>query len=343
MDLVRTFGTPTMPVAGGGSVANPYYYGRQSPAGFTEAIAGWNFVDGNNNPYDSVHYDHGTGEAQDSTGAANTISDEVGACPNCMILPIRVGDSFVTSANQFARGRAVRHRLGRERDPGSTWDLRRHGDRAGGRRLRERTRGPRHRERSRRGGPAPQSSLCPLAHDRRQLGDAGHFVQPAELSVPERLYQLRGEHLGLGGELLVLFGGDGQGLGNRRPARVRGRGRDGRGQARSVPGPPEHRRPARPALGQRGQPAGDDGRIVGRLRYGRAPQRARRTITQSPRRMSRWPRRPGTRATRASTNTSGTAGSTQPTSCSGSAKGTSPRKPRSTRPRGSASTTPTRR
>ena len=104
MDLVRTFGTPTMPVAGGGSVANPYYYGRQSPAGFTEAIAGWNFVDGNNNPYDSVHYDHGTGEAQDSTGAANTISDEVGACPNCMILPIRVGDSFVTSANQFAQG-----------------------------------------------------------------------------------------------------------------------------------------------------------------------------------------------------------------------------------------------
>jgi hypothetical protein len=104
MDLIRTFGTPTMPAAGGGSVANPYYYGRQSPAGFSEAIAGWNFVDGNNNPYDSVHYDHGTGEAQDSTGAANTVSDEVGACPNCMILPIRVGDSFVTSANQFAQG-----------------------------------------------------------------------------------------------------------------------------------------------------------------------------------------------------------------------------------------------
>ncbi len=104
MDLIRTFGTPTMPAAGGGSVPNPYYYGRQSPAGFTEAIAGWNFVDGNNNPYDSVHYDHGTGEAQDSTGAANTLSDEVGACPNCMILPIRVGDSFVTSANQFAQG-----------------------------------------------------------------------------------------------------------------------------------------------------------------------------------------------------------------------------------------------
>ncbi len=104
MDLIRTFGTPTMPAAGGGSVPNPSYDGRQSPAGFTEAIAGWNFVDGNNNPYDSVHYDHGTGEAQDSTGAANTISDEVGACPNCMILPIRVGDSFVTSANQFAQG-----------------------------------------------------------------------------------------------------------------------------------------------------------------------------------------------------------------------------------------------
>jgi hypothetical protein len=104
MDLIRTFGTPTMPAAGGGSVPNPYFYGKQSPAGFSEAIAGWNFVDGDNNPYDSVHYDHGTGEAQDSTGAANTISDEVGGCPNCMILPIKVGDSFVTSANQFAQG-----------------------------------------------------------------------------------------------------------------------------------------------------------------------------------------------------------------------------------------------
>ena len=99
MDLIRAFGTPTLPTG----ASNPYYYGKQSPAGYVEAISGWNFVDNDNNAYDAVHYDHGTGEAEDSSGAANTLTKEVGACPNCLILPIRVGDSFVTSGNQFAQ------------------------------------------------------------------------------------------------------------------------------------------------------------------------------------------------------------------------------------------------
>ncbi len=100
MDLIRTFGTPTLP----NGTPNPYYYGHTGPAGFTEAISGWNFLNNNNNPYDVVHYDHGTGEASDSGAAANTISHEVGACPNCMILPVRVGDSFIVSGNTFAEG-----------------------------------------------------------------------------------------------------------------------------------------------------------------------------------------------------------------------------------------------
>ncbi|MHB2023916.1 MAG: S8 family serine peptidase [Mycobacteriales bacterium] len=99
-DLIRTFGRPTLP----GGAANPYYLGRQSPSGFTEAIAGWNFLDNSNDPYDDVHYDHGTGEAEDSTGAAGSLGQEVGACPNCMILPVRVGDSFIASASTFAEG-----------------------------------------------------------------------------------------------------------------------------------------------------------------------------------------------------------------------------------------------
>ncbi len=116
MDLIRTFGTPTMPGPSGQPVKNPYYYPTcsasvcspkypgQSPSGFTEAISGWNFVGNTNNPYDLVHYDHGTGEAQDSGGAAGNLGQEVGTCPNCMILPIRVGDSFIAASNTFAEG-----------------------------------------------------------------------------------------------------------------------------------------------------------------------------------------------------------------------------------------------
>jgi hypothetical protein len=95
-DLIRTFGT-----AGG-----RYYYGNhpQSPAGFTEAIAGWNFLDNNNDPYDDVHYDHGSGEAADSTGAADAAGSGPGTCPNCMVLPIRVGESFIAESDNFAEG-----------------------------------------------------------------------------------------------------------------------------------------------------------------------------------------------------------------------------------------------
>ncbi|HWC36754.1 MAG TPA: S8 family serine peptidase [Mycobacteriales bacterium] len=95
-DLIRTFGTK------GGR----YYYGNhpQSPAGFTEAIAGWNFLDNTNDPYDDVHYDHGSGEAEDSTGAANALGSEPGSCPNCMVMPIRVGESFIAASDNFAQG-----------------------------------------------------------------------------------------------------------------------------------------------------------------------------------------------------------------------------------------------
>ena len=69
--------------------------------GYANDIAGWNFVDDNNDPFDDVQYGHGTGEARDSTAEASNGGD-VGTCPNCMVLPLRVGESFVTDANRFA-------------------------------------------------------------------------------------------------------------------------------------------------------------------------------------------------------------------------------------------------
>ena len=69
--------------------------------GYKSDIAGWNYVDDNNDPFDDVQYGHGGEEAGWEGAEANTGST-VGTCPNCLIMPLRVGQSFVTDANLFA-------------------------------------------------------------------------------------------------------------------------------------------------------------------------------------------------------------------------------------------------
>jgi hypothetical protein len=71
--------------------------------GYANDIAGWNFVDNTNDPYDDVRYGHGTGEVRDSTAEANNGSSDVGSCPNCVVLPLRVGESFVANGERFAQ------------------------------------------------------------------------------------------------------------------------------------------------------------------------------------------------------------------------------------------------
>jgi hypothetical protein len=70
--------------------------------GFANDIAGWNFVDNNNDPYDDVHYGHGTGELEDSAAEADGGSAS-GTCPNCEIMELRVGESFVADGSAFAQ------------------------------------------------------------------------------------------------------------------------------------------------------------------------------------------------------------------------------------------------
>jgi Subtilase family/Thrombospondin type 3 repeat len=71
--------------------------------GFVDDIAGWDFLDNDNDPFDDVQYGHGTGEAQDSTAEADNGQGDVGSCPNCVVMPLRVGDSFVADVNRFAQ------------------------------------------------------------------------------------------------------------------------------------------------------------------------------------------------------------------------------------------------
>ncbi|HEX6460777.1 MAG TPA: S8 family serine peptidase [Thermoleophilaceae bacterium] len=70
--------------------------------GYVDDIAGWDFLDNDNDPYDDVQYGHGTGEAEDSNAEANN-GGQTGSCPNCTVLPLRVGDSFIADANNFAQ------------------------------------------------------------------------------------------------------------------------------------------------------------------------------------------------------------------------------------------------
>ena len=71
--------------------------------GYVDNIAGWDFFEGDNDPFDEVDYGHGSGEARDSTAEANNGGD-LGTCPNCRVMPVRVGDSFVADVNRFAQG-----------------------------------------------------------------------------------------------------------------------------------------------------------------------------------------------------------------------------------------------
>lgn len=68
--------------------------------GYVDDIVGWDFVDNDNDPFDDVQYGHGTGEARDSTAEADNGGD-LGSCPNCMGIYLRVGDSFVADVNRF--------------------------------------------------------------------------------------------------------------------------------------------------------------------------------------------------------------------------------------------------
>ncbi len=78
------------------------FHGDGDGNGYVDDIAGWDFLDNDNDAYDDVHYGHGTGEATDSSAEANN-GGETGSCPNCTFIPLRVGDSFVADVNRFAQ------------------------------------------------------------------------------------------------------------------------------------------------------------------------------------------------------------------------------------------------
>jgi len=71
--------------------------------GYVDDISGWDFMKGDNDPYDDTRYGHGTGEANDSNARANNGIGKAGGCPNCRFMPLRCGDSFITDVTYFGQ------------------------------------------------------------------------------------------------------------------------------------------------------------------------------------------------------------------------------------------------
>ena len=191
--------------------------------GYVDDISGWDFLFGDNDPLDTVNYGHGTGEAEDSTAADNGTGD-VGTCPQCTFIPVRVGDSFIADGGALRRGRAVRARLrrrgrpgGARRDqqpaPGAARDRRRvpprrAGDRVDGRRSLE----------------APQPAGLARAHVDRELRDRQPPTRSDELSRAQRVHQLRRPDVPLDPVRVVLLRGDRDHERRHRPGGERGAG-----------------------------------------------------------------------------------------------------------------------
>ncbi|MDP2344629.1 MAG: S8 family serine peptidase [Deltaproteobacteria bacterium] len=72
--------------------------------GYVDDVSGWDFFWNDNDASDDSDFGHGTGEANDSASEIHDDGGRPGICARCLILPVRVGDSFVCDVNQFADG-----------------------------------------------------------------------------------------------------------------------------------------------------------------------------------------------------------------------------------------------
>ena len=71
--------------------------------GYADDISGWDFFQDDNDPRDDTRFGHGTGEARWSMAEGNNAMGRIGYCPGCRALMVRVGDSFVVDAQDYAQ------------------------------------------------------------------------------------------------------------------------------------------------------------------------------------------------------------------------------------------------
>jgi Subtilase family/FG-GAP-like repeat len=73
--------------------------------GYVDDIAGWDFFDDDNDPFDASSCcsadGHGSDRAKSAAGDTNNGQRDASMCPRCQIVPMRVWDTFVVDTNLF--------------------------------------------------------------------------------------------------------------------------------------------------------------------------------------------------------------------------------------------------
>ena len=76
--------------------------------GFVDDIAGWDFFNNDNDPFDQSSYfaasNHGTGRTGEAVEQGNDGEGAIGVCPKCQFVPVRVWDTFVSDGDTFGLG-----------------------------------------------------------------------------------------------------------------------------------------------------------------------------------------------------------------------------------------------
>lgn len=72
--------------------------------GYIDDLAGWDFLWNDNDPAASNDFYHGSAVMTDAAAMLGDHSSDLGYCPNCAILPVRVSDSFMGEGNKIAQG-----------------------------------------------------------------------------------------------------------------------------------------------------------------------------------------------------------------------------------------------
>lgn len=75
--------------------------------GYVDDIAGWDFMAHDNDAYNSYerasYGTHGSGVMEDIGAEGEGGGGDIGVCPNCAILPVRVGHAFISDAGRVAQ------------------------------------------------------------------------------------------------------------------------------------------------------------------------------------------------------------------------------------------------